>query len=355
MHLKYTKSTCLYIYYGVGKKMNPARHSAFYRRTQRSKINTCHLNLYIVRNYFFSHSNCFSSFVFIVQTMFADMKYAVLALGDSNYTNFCACGTTIDIRLSELGATRFYPRGNADDAVGLEQVVEPWIEGLWKKLAELFPKQALSGESDSKESSSQIQNTADADTVVCRIAVQHFEGEVVRDDQISSSIHLYHANSKPIVKGRLNFAKYLTSKAANKQKLHMEIATEEPMIHALPGDSIALFCQNQQDKVAELLELLGWNGDQQISIKPSEGHDESTIRGIYLATPTGSTIRQVLTYAVDFLAEVRIAVIKVLAHHAKDVVEKKQLYDFVQGSSIATMHVSAKTKKSSTRKSKQDS
>eukprot|EP00002_Diphylleia_rotans_P017416 TRINITY_DN3383_c0_g1_i3.p1 TRINITY_DN3383_c0_g1~~TRINITY_DN3383_c0_g1_i3.p1 ORF type:complete len:383 (+),score=89.81 TRINITY_DN3383_c0_g1_i3:1005-2153(+) len=110
----------------------------------------------------------------------------------------------------------------------------------------------------------------------------------------------------------------------------MEIATEEPMIHALPGDSIALFCQNQQDKVAELLELLGWNGDQQISIKPSEGHDESTIRGIYLATPTGSTIRQVLTYAVDFLAEVRIAVIKVLAHHAKDVVEKKQLYDFVQ-------------------------
>ena len=40
----------------------------------------------------------------------------------------------IDKRLSELGARRFYHLGRADDAVGLDSVVEPWIEGLLETL-----------------------------------------------------------------------------------------------------------------------------------------------------------------------------------------------------------------------------
>ena len=44
--------------------------------------------------------------------------FSILALGDSNYTNFCACGKFIDKRLQELGAQHFYETGHADDAVG---------------------------------------------------------------------------------------------------------------------------------------------------------------------------------------------------------------------------------------------
>lgn len=29
-----------------------------------------------------------------------------------------------------LGAKRFYYKGEADDATGLEEVVEPWLEGV---------------------------------------------------------------------------------------------------------------------------------------------------------------------------------------------------------------------------------
>ena len=48
------------------------------------------------------------------------MLIVFIALGDSNYTNFCNCGRTIDKRLQELGANHFYETGYADDAVGYE-------------------------------------------------------------------------------------------------------------------------------------------------------------------------------------------------------------------------------------------
>ncbi|KAF9920314.1 hypothetical protein FBU30_009888 [Linnemannia zychae] len=62
-------------------------------------------------------------------------KYAILGLGDTNYDNFCQTAKRLDTRLQELGATPFYPRGLADDATGLEETVDPWIQNLWPALA----------------------------------------------------------------------------------------------------------------------------------------------------------------------------------------------------------------------------
>ena len=67
-------------------------------------------------------------------THLQNLHYALLALGDTNYTNFCNNGKVLDKRLLELGAQKFYSTGYADDAVGLELTVEPWIEGLWGAL-----------------------------------------------------------------------------------------------------------------------------------------------------------------------------------------------------------------------------
>ncbi|XP_010883972.2 methionine synthase reductase [Esox lucius] len=71
---------------------------------------------------------------------YAHLCYALLALGDTNYANFCNCGKTIDGRLQELGAKHFYATGYADDGVGLELVLDPWLEGLWEAIRRALSK-----------------------------------------------------------------------------------------------------------------------------------------------------------------------------------------------------------------------
>jgi sulfite reductase (NADPH) flavoprotein alpha-component len=52
------------------------------------------------------------------------LRYAVLALGDSSYPQFCAIGRRLDERFAELGATRLLDRGEAD--LDIDAVAAPW-------------------------------------------------------------------------------------------------------------------------------------------------------------------------------------------------------------------------------------
>ncbi|HTV85200.1 MAG TPA: assimilatory sulfite reductase (NADPH) flavoprotein subunit [Dyella sp.] len=56
----------------------------------------------------------------------AQLRYAVLGLGDSSYPQFCAVGRQLDERLSVLGAQRLFAAGEAD--VDVETVATPWLE-----------------------------------------------------------------------------------------------------------------------------------------------------------------------------------------------------------------------------------
>lgn len=58
--------------------------------------------------------------------MFEGVSYAILGLGDTNYDKFCHMGKSIDKRLTELGATRSMSLCCADEATGLEEIVEKW-------------------------------------------------------------------------------------------------------------------------------------------------------------------------------------------------------------------------------------
>jgi len=81
------------------------------------------------------------------QDMLKDtMTFTVLGLGDTNLlldrqtTTAKDCNQaaqTLDSALVALGATRFHPRGEANDAVGLDEDVVPWSEKMFPKLAQV--------------------------------------------------------------------------------------------------------------------------------------------------------------------------------------------------------------------------
>jgi sulfite reductase (NADPH) flavoprotein alpha-component len=62
----------------------------------------------------------------------AHLKFAVLALGDSSYANFCETGRQLDARLEALGAQRLQPRVDCD--VDFEAPATGWIDAVLGKL-----------------------------------------------------------------------------------------------------------------------------------------------------------------------------------------------------------------------------
>jgi sulfite reductase alpha subunit-like flavoprotein len=67
---------------------------------------------------------------------FKNCAFAVLALGDTNYDQFCHTGKLVDKKMQELGGTRFVKVACADEAVGMEDTVEPWIGSVLAQVTE---------------------------------------------------------------------------------------------------------------------------------------------------------------------------------------------------------------------------
>lgn len=65
------------------------------------------------------------------------LRYAVLALGDSNYLNFCAQGKAFDARLESLGAMRLAPRVDCD--TDYEENAGAWFETVLTELKKESP------------------------------------------------------------------------------------------------------------------------------------------------------------------------------------------------------------------------
>ena len=71
-----------------------------------------------------------------------NLRYSVLALGDSSYSEFCGAGKNFDERLAALGAQRFLDRVDCD--VDYEEPAEAWIKSMWDKLGDLAGSSASS-------------------------------------------------------------------------------------------------------------------------------------------------------------------------------------------------------------------
>lgn len=95
--------------------------------------------------------------------LFEDVPFSVLGLGDTNYDKFCHMGKSVDKRLKDLGGVRLIELQCADEATGLEEVVETWKSKLFSCLEALRSDQTLK-DNGCAQSSEKVQPAADCTT-----------------------------------------------------------------------------------------------------------------------------------------------------------------------------------------------
>ncbi|NWV14710.1 MTRR reductase, partial [Ptilonorhynchus violaceus] len=327
---------------------------------------------------------------------FAHLQYGLLGLGDSEYMFFCNGGRTVDRRLQELGAQHFYDTGLADDCVGLELVVDPWIDGLWLALKEALllqkEKEDMNNGGDAVSSSpsaaphvehelnlnSEVQNLKledegarssdvlsqklDDSTLVAPArepepslvhsvppvsqsvlnipALPPEYIEVQFQDTQGENPHLSSLNSEgttfevPVTK-----AVQLTREDAIKTALLVELDIADTVFEYQPGDAFCVICPNNVNEVEELLHILGLSekGDDFVCVKVKQGtKKKGASRPQHI--PERSTLKFILTWCLEIRAIPKKAFLRALVECTSDAGEKRRLQELCsrQGASDYT-------------------
>ncbi|MDJ0910484.1 MAG: flavodoxin domain-containing protein, partial [Woeseiaceae bacterium] len=162
-----------------------------------------------------------------------DLRYAVLALGDSSYVNFCQTGREFDERLAELGATRLLPLVECD--VEYESEASAWRDGVLELAAEQL------------EATSPVPHLHAVETQPLYDRQRPLSAEVLLNQK-------------------------LTGRDSTKDVRHIELSVEDSGLAWEPGDSLAVIAENPRALVDQLLEVFG--ADQNTKIQ-FEGEQRS--------------------------------------------------------------------------------
>lgn len=161
------------------------------------------------------------------------LKFAVLALGDSSYPQFCAMGQRIDARLAELGATRVADCANAD--LDVETIAAPWTNTVVGIAQELLKPAA--------------QATASHGTVV-----------PLRPHAVPQA----HGRERPFAAEVLANQR-ITGRGSARDIRHLELSLEGGDLAYEPGDALGVWPRNPPALVDALLAALDFDGDAPVT------------------------------------------------------------------------------------------
>ncbi|MDQ3204957.1 MAG: assimilatory sulfite reductase (NADPH) flavoprotein subunit [Pseudomonadota bacterium] len=159
----------------------------------------------------------------------AQLRYAVLGLGDSSYAKFCEVGRQLDERLAALGAQRLLPRADAD--LDIDSVAGPWhIAALDAARSAAAPEAPLAT----------VTPLRPAVPTPGTTRAQPFAAEVLSNQPlIARASHLG-------VPGR--------------DIRHVELSLQDSGIRYEPGDSLGVWPRNPPALVDAVIEQLGLDG-----------------------------------------------------------------------------------------------
>lgn len=151
----------------------------------------------------------------------ADTQFAVLALGDKSYLQYCQTGKDFDQQLEKLGATRIADRVDCD--VDWHDDAEKWIKTVVEKL----PK-PTNGVASNGNGQSYVTATKSEAPVSKYDRKNPFEAEVLEKIQ-------------------------LNGRGSVKETWHVELSLEGSDLVYEPGDALNVFATNSERLVADVL------------------------------------------------------------------------------------------------------
>jgi len=157
------------------------------------------------------------------QLSLPELKYSVLALGDTSYPLYCKTGEDVDARFNGFGAKRVVELQRCD--VDYEADAQQWFEKVLQYLDTA---------------------TSLAPTIVPTAAPIEKK-----------------AAGKKYYKGLVNTNINLNDRGSNKQTFHIEISSDEKVEYE-PGDALAIIPENKKWVVEKILQLTGIDRELEI-------------------------------------------------------------------------------------------
>jgi len=180
----------------------------------------------------------------------AHLGFSVLALGDSNYPEFCAAGKKIDARLSEIGAHRIFSRADCD--VDYEAATKTWFEGALEA--------ARSARQDGMTSSDPVHGVVNGSGRGQAI-VSAGSAAGARSNGCASVFSRNNPFSARMLKNVC-----LSKGGSAKEVRHYELDLSGSDLRYEAGDALGVTPVNCELMVADLLEALHCTGEETVPI-----------------------------------------------------------------------------------------
>ena len=157
-----------------------------------------------------------------------DLRFAVLALGDSSYEHYCEAGKRLDRRFEELGATRLAPRVDCD--VDYDEPAAAWSGELLALLA------------------------AEAKPAAVAVPAAAFAAPSLHDKRNPFQARVIENLS-------------IVGRRSTKDIRHIELDIADSGLTYQPGDGIGIVTRNGPGPVEALLTATGLSGDAPLTVK----------------------------------------------------------------------------------------
>lgn len=166
-----------------------------------------------------------------------NVNYAVLALGDQDFPDFCQAGKDFDHILNQLGAKRLAERVDCD--FDYEETAEQWISNMLELLTQ--------ASSNTNEDAPSIENE---DVTIEEPQAPYSKSNPFQAEVLKNTI--------------------LTQPEASREVRHLEISLEGYREAYEPGDSLVVIPHNDPELVDQLIDALHWDAETPIQINDND-------------------------------------------------------------------------------------